>query len=51
MSAKDISTQEDLSICGRWLVNGKPAEHFLTVLHVNSTDAGSIAAVLTAEAT
>ena len=23
---QDISTQEELSICGRWLVNGKPEE-------------------------
>ena len=39
---QDIGTQEELSICGRWLVNGKPEEHFLTVLHVYSTDAGTI---------
>ena len=41
-----INTQEELSICGRWLVNGKPEEHFLTVLHVHSTDAGTIAEAL-----
>ena len=40
---QDISTQEELSICGRWLVNGKPEEHFLKVLHVRSTDAGTMA--------
>ena len=29
----DISTTEELSICCRWMmVNGKPEEHFLTVL-------------------
>ena len=39
---KDISTQEELSICCRWLVNGCPEEHFLTVLHVKSTDAKEI---------
>ena len=39
---QDISTQDELSICGRWLVNGKPEEHFLTALHVRSTDAGTI---------
>ena len=39
---QDISTQEELPICGRWLVNGKPEEHFLMVLHVRSTDAGTI---------
>ena len=47
---QDISTQEELSTCGRWLINGKPEEHLLTVLHVRSTDAGTIA-LLTAEAT
>ena len=41
-----ISTLEELSICGRWLVNGKPVEHFLTELLVCSTDAGIIAEVL-----
>ena len=25
----DISTKEQLSICGTWLVNGKPEDHFL----------------------
>ena len=45
MSAR-ISTQEELSICGRWLVNGKPEKNFLTVLHVCSTDAGTIAEAL-----
>ena len=44
---KDISTQEELSICCRWLVNGCPEEHFLTVLHVKSTDAKEITHALT----
>ena len=47
-------TQEELSICGRWLVNGKPEEHFLTLPHVRSTDAGTITealVLLIAEAT
>ena len=43
---QDISTQEELPICGRWLVNGKPEEHFLTILHVRSTDACTIAEAL-----
>ena len=43
---QDISTQEELSICGRWLVIGNPEEHFLTVLHVRSTDAGTITEAL-----
>ena len=37
---QDISTQEDLSIFDRWLVNGKPEEQFLTVLHVHSREVG-----------
>ena len=41
-----ISTQEELSICGRWLANGKPEEHFSTVLHVRSTDVGPITEAL-----
>ena len=43
---QDIGTQEDLSICGRWLVNGKLEENFFTVLHVRSTDACTIAEAL-----
>ena len=43
---QNISTQEELSICGRCLVNGKPEEHFLTVLCVRSKDAGTIAEAL-----
>ena len=44
---QDITTQEELSICCRWLVNGCPEEHFLTVLHVKSTDAENITDALT----
>lgn len=40
---ENISTQEELSICCRWLVNGLPEEHFLTILHLVSCDAVSIA--------
>ena len=43
---QDISTQEQLSICGRWLVNGKRKEHFLMVHHVHSKDASTIAEAL-----
>lgn len=38
-----ICTLEELSICYRWIVNGCPEEHFLTVLHVESIDAVTIA--------
>ena len=41
---QEISTQEEPSICGRWL--GKPEEHFLMVLHVRCTDAGTITEAL-----
>ena len=41
-----ISTQEELSICGKWLLTGKPEEHFLMVLHVRSTDGDTIAEAL-----
>ena len=38
----DISTTEELSICCRWIVNGKTEEHFLTVLHICAQDAATI---------
>ena len=38
----DISTTEELSICCRWIANGKPEEHFLTVLHICAQDAATI---------
>ena len=38
----DISTREELSICCRWIVNGKTEEHFLTVLHICAQDAATI---------
>ena len=45
--SQDITSQEELSICCRWIVNGRPEEHFLTILHVTSTDAQAITAALT----
>ena len=47
VECQDISTQEELSICCRWLVNGCIEEHFLTILHVTSTDAATITDALT----
>ena len=44
---QDISSQEELSVCCRWLVDGSPEEHFLTVLHVKATNAETIAAAIT----
>ena len=43
--SQDITSKE-LSICCRWLVDGRPEEHFLTILHVTSTDAEAITAAL-----
>ncbi len=45
MSVK-ISTCEELSVCCRWLVDGKPEEHFMTILHIKATDAATIADAL-----
>ena len=39
---QDISSQEELSICCMWLVDGCPEENFLTVLHVKATNAEAI---------
>ena len=39
---QDISTQEGLSLSGRWLVSGKPEEQFITVIHDRSIGAGTI---------
>ena len=44
---QDISSQEELSICFQWLVNGCPEEHYLTTLHVKSTNARAITAAIT----
>ena len=30
---EDVATCVELSICCRWLVGGKPEEHFMTILH------------------
>ena len=40
--SQDITSQEELSICCRWLVDDRPEEHFMTILHVTSTDAKAI---------
>ena len=44
---QDVSSQEELSICCRWIVNSHPEEHFMTVLHVTSTSAEAITKALT----
>ncbi len=42
---QDIS-HEELSICFRWIVNGRSEEHFLDILHIKSTDASTITETL-----
>ncbi|KAI6658236.1 Zinc finger protein [Oopsacas minuta] len=44
---QDIFTQEELSICCRWIVDGYPEEHFVDILHVKDVDAASITQALT----
>ena len=36
---QDVSTKEELSICFRWLVDGCPEEHFMTIVRLKSADA------------
>ncbi len=44
---EDVSIQEELSICCRWVVNGHAEEHFMTILHITSLTAEALAAKLT----
>jgi len=41
--SEDISTQEEFSICCRWIVDGQPEEPFMSILHVIACDAETIA--------
>ena len=43
----DVSSMEELSLCFRWLKDGKPVEHFLEVIHVTKTDAETITLAIT----
>ena len=43
----DVTTHEELSLCCRWVVNGRSEEHFMTILHITSLTSESIAAVIT----
>ena len=45
---EDISTEEELSICCRWVVNGHAEEYFMTILHIKSLDAEAITTAITA---
>ena len=38
----DISSKEELSVCGRWLESGKPVEHFLGIIHAQEVNAEAL---------
>ena len=44
---QDVSTQEELSICCRWVVDGHSEEHFMTILHIRSLDTETLASTIT----
>ena len=44
---QDVSTQEELTICCRWVVDGHSEEHFMTILHIRSLDAETLASTIT----
>ncbi len=44
---QDVSTQEELSICCRWVVDGHSEEHFMTILHIRSLDAETLTGAIT----
>lgn len=43
----DVSTHEELSLCCRWVVDGRSEEHFITVIHITSLTAESLATEIT----
>ena len=42
----DIASMEELSVCGRWLVDGKAVEHFLGIVHAKEVNAAAITGYL-----
>ena len=38
----DITSKEELSVCGRWLESGKPVEHFLGIIHAQEVNAEAL---------
>ena len=42
----DVASQEELSVCARWIEDNKPVEHFLSILHVKEINAQAIACYL-----
>ena len=43
----DTASQEELSICARWLHNNKPVEHFIGIVHAKETNAKALTEYLT----
>ena len=43
----DVSSQEELSVCARWIEEYKPVEHFLGIVHVKETNAKALSYYLT----
>ena len=35
----NVSSKQELSICGRWIENGKPVEHFLRIICTHEVNA------------
>ena len=44
---QDVSSQEELSICCRWVVEGHSEEHFITILHIRALDSETLAHAIT----
>ena len=42
----DVASQEELSLCARWIEDNKPVEHFLGILHAKEKNAQAIACYL-----
>ena len=42
----DVASQEELSVCARWIEDNKPVEHFLGILHAKEKNAQAIACYL-----
>ena len=40
--SSDISSKEELAVCGRWLENGKVVECFLGIVHVSEVNAKAL---------
>ena len=38
----DISSKEELSVCGRWIENGKAVEHFLGIVRAKEVTAKAL---------